>query len=132
MEPTRRPPLVERTPNRKAPGKKGGVDAGVADAAPAAAKPEAEDVGPTQDVIDRSVPKLMACFAKFPAAAPSRSGRYDVTLWVDGTGRVTKADVDLPESDVSRCVRGVAKTIRFRPGFEKQVKEVIPLQYRAP
>ncbi len=85
-----------------------------------------------KQVVAKFMPRLLGCFTRFPGDAPSKKGRTDLTLWVDGTGRVTKADVDLSESSLSRCVRGVSKEMRFQASAERAAKLTVPLNYEAP
>ncbi|MDX2008768.1 MAG: protein kinase [Myxococcaceae bacterium] len=114
------------------------VDAGVAlktptaegPKAPAEARPIVLGTPVISQVIKKNAGPVVRCFQEHRADLPAASGKVDITLTIESSGRVSSVDSALRGAAVGKCLEDRLKAVKFPRHVDKSVTVTLPLAYK--
>jgi len=81
-------------------------------------------------VIRRNAGPVVKCFQEHRNELPGDSGKVDLTITIDRTGRVREATSAMAGSGVGRCLEERVKQIRFPVHVDESVTVTLPLAFK--
>jgi serine/threonine protein kinase len=119
------------------------VDAGAVDAGAAVEpvqpgpvdkpKPRAPGVLGTPEiskVIKKNAGPVVKCFQEHRAELAGASGKVDVTITIEASGRVISVDSPMKGTPVGACLEARLKAVKFPAHVDKSVTVTLPLAYK--
>ncbi|MBL8924542.1 MAG: serine/threonine protein kinase [Myxococcaceae bacterium] len=107
------------------------VDAGAPDKVkPAGAKPVVLSTPIISQVIRKNAGPVVKCFQEHKSELPAASGKVDVTITIERSGRVRDASSAMSATPVGQCLEGRLKQIRFPAHVDESVTVTLPLNYK--
>jgi hypothetical protein len=89
------------------------------------AKPVVLTTAMVSKAVSGAKAKIQKCFKDHRADLPSPQGTLSLQFVIAGSGKVTQASTNLPNTGVSRCIEGVVKGIAFPRHVDLEVR--VPL-----
>ncbi|MCU0700786.1 MAG: protein kinase [Myxococcaceae bacterium] len=81
-------------------------------------------------VIKKHAGPVVKCFQEHRAELPAASGKVDVTITIEASGRVSSVDSALKGAAVGRCLEERLKVVKFPAHVDKSVTVTLPLAYK--
>jgi serine/threonine-protein kinase len=70
------------------------------------------------------------CFQEHRSDLPGPTGKVDVTITIESSGRVTSVESPLKGTAVGSCLESRLKAVRFPAHVDKSVTVTLPLAYK--
>ncbi|MDP3234827.1 MAG: protein kinase [Myxococcales bacterium] len=81
-------------------------------------------------VIRRNAGPVVRCFQEHRGDLPGPSGKVDVTITIERSGKVSSVTSPMAGTGVGKCLEERLKQIRFPPHVDESVKITLPLSFK--